>query len=247
MLSVIIPVLNEAPIIHDVLEELTQKISDKYRVEIILVDGGSIDGTVGIISNFIKNNVNPKQATFTIQLITSAKGRAKQMNFGAKHANSNVLYFLHADTSPPKHFDKYIMSKITQGTQAGCFRMKFNSNHWWLKLAGWCTRFNWKICRGGDQSLFISKALFNEIGGYNEDYIIYEDNIMIDEIYKRKKFVVLPKKVTTSARLYKQKGILNLQYHFWAIHAKKRLGADSKALYNYYSKNIKGLDGNYSV
>jgi len=67
--------------------------------------------------------------------------------------------------------------------------MKFKSTHWWLRLAGWFTKFNWRACRGGDQSQFIIKDLFNEIGGYDETYTIYEDNILISELYERKQFV----------------------------------------------------------
>ncbi|WP_317045309.1 glycosyltransferase family protein [Formosa algae] len=71
--------------------------------------------------------------------------------------------------------------------------MSFNSSHWWLKLAGWLTRFSWKISRGGDQSLFITKSLFNALNGYNESYIIYEDNHLIHRIYNASNFAVIQK------------------------------------------------------
>ncbi|HBY69220.1 MAG TPA: glycosyl transferase family 2, partial [Flavobacteriaceae bacterium] len=81
-------------------------------------------------------------------------------------------------------------------------RMQFDSNHWWLRLASWLTKFSWRACRGGDQSQFITRELFDEIGGYDESYIIYEDNILINELYDRSMFVVINKKLTSSARLY---------------------------------------------
>ena len=116
--------------------------------------------------------------------------------------------------------------------------MKFNSNHWWLKLAGWFTQFNWRACRGGDQSQFITKKLFNAIGGFNESYKIYEDNILINALYKRNQFVVINKKLKTSARLYQKHGIWKLQYHFGMIHFKSWFGASAEELYIYYLKHI---------
>ena len=102
----------------------------------------------------------------------------------------------------------------------------------------WGTRFNWKICRGGDQSLFITKALFNEIGGFDQRYTIYEDQILTNQLYKRKQFVVIQHWIVTSARLYEKKGVWYLQYHFLMIYLKKWLGASADEIYSYYKKHI---------
>lgn len=239
MLSIIIPVLNEAKIIDKLLTHLSENISTNNDIEVILVDGGSTDATVEIIEKMASRKT-PKlsDGPFKIQLIASEKGRAKQMNNGAKLASGQILYFLHADSFPPKNFDDYIVSEIEKGNPAGCFRMKFDSKHWWLQLAGWLTKFKWQGCRGGDQSQFISKEVFEEIGGFNESYVIYEDNVLISELYKRKKFVVIPHSLNTSARRYKEHGVWRLQYHFWMIHIKKFFAADADALYAYYKKHI---------
>lgn len=234
MLSIIIPVLNEAETITELLNYLSENLSGENEAEIIVVDGGSNDGTQNIILAF-----KPNRFLKPVRFIESDKGRAKQMNKGAQMANGEVFYFLHADSFPPKNFDRYILSEVKKGNPAGCFRMKFDSDHWWLKLAGWLTQFHWRACRGGDQSQFITKKLFEEIGGFDETYTIYEDNILINELYKRKKFVVIQKCITTSARLYRQKGVWNLQYHFWAIYVKRWFGADADELYQYYLKHIK--------
>lgn len=229
MISIIIPVLNEANNIGRLLLHLIENSSSENISEIIVVDGGSSDNSVEIVKNFTQTDIN---------LISSAKGRAKQMNMGAKAAKGTIFYFLHADTFPPKNFDEFIIDKIKNGNQAGCFRMQFDSSHWWLQLAGWFTQFNFKACRGGDQSLFISKSLFNKIGGYDENYMIYEDNILIGELYKRNHFTVINKKITSSARLYKKVGIWKLQFHFWIIHIKNWLGASADEMLAYYKKNI---------
>ncbi|ALJ06786.1 glycosyl transferase family 2 [Pseudalgibacter alginicilyticus] len=226
-LSIIIPTLNEANNIFNLLNNLTKNSSNKNISEIIVVDGGSTDKTKKIVSNY--NN---------IILLTSEKGRAKQMNLGAKAATGNILYFLHADSFPPQKFDELIINEVQKGNEAGCFRMQFDSSHWWLLLAGWLTKFNWRACRGGDQSQFITKTLFNIIGGFNERYIIYEDNILINELYARNQFVVINKKLKTSARLYNKHGIWKIQYHFLIIHVKKWLGASADDIYLYYKKNI---------
>ena len=167
MISIIIPVLNEATTIRNLLDHLTQNLSGENSTEIIFVDGGSSDGTKEIIKNFTKNISRPVgflklDRSFFIQVISSEKGRARQMNTGARHASGEILYFLHADSFPPKNFDEYILSEIKKENPAGCFRMKFDSNHWWLQLAGWLTQFRWRACRGGDQSQFITKSLFDE-------------------------------------------------------------------------------------
>lgn len=238
MLSIIIPVLNEAETIEKLLIHLFGNISEENEVEVILVDGGSSDGTISKIKNFI-HSIMPSPA-LRVTIENSEKGRAKQMNIGAKKAEEEILYFLHADSFPPKNFDSYIISEVKKGNLAGCFRMKFDSNHWWLRLAGWFTKFKWQGCRGGDQSQFITKVLFEEIGGFNENYIIYEDNILITELYKRKSFVVIPQNLITSARRYRELGIWNLQYHFWVIHFKNWLGASAEDLHKYYKKHIGG-------
>ncbi len=231
MISIIVPVLNEEKGIGSLLSYLHQNAQTPNDIELIVVDGGSSDATIA--------NVNAYMGTIPgLALHTSGKGRARQMNAGARHAKGDILYFLHADSYPPRHYDHHIRAQINSGNSAGCFRMKFDSGHWWLRLAGWLTRFRWRACRGGDQSLFISKRLFEEIGGYNESYIIYEDNILINELYSREQFVVIPQWLTSSARKYRNNGICSLQYHFWMIYIKKWLGASPEALHRYYKKHI---------
>jgi rSAM/selenodomain-associated transferase 2 len=227
-ISIIIPVINEAESIKPLLFYLIDNADLTNISEIIVVDGGSTDNTIDIVLSLRLN----------VKVLYSAKGRAKQMNLGAKHAAGNVLYFLHADSFPPLQYDQLIINEVQKGNNAGCFRMQFDSDHWWLRLASWLTQFSWRACRGGDQSQFITKALFNEIGGYDENYIIYEDNILINQLYNRHQFVVINKKLRTSARLYKKHGIWKVQYHFFIIYLKRWFGASAEDLYLYYKTKL---------
>ncbi len=241
-ISIIIPMLNEADNIDNLLTHLLENSSKENISEIIIADGGSTDKSKEIVHNYIssrpKKNLSTARKDTVIKCIDALKGRAKQMNMGAKYATGNILYFLHADSFPPKNFDVLIINEVQKGNEAGCFRMKFNNNHFWLKLAGQLTRLPWKICRGGDQSQFVTTTLFNDIGGFNEDFTIYEDNDFIAKLYDRKQFVVIQKWLTTSARCYCSNGVWRLQYYYWRIHLKKWLGADANELNRYYKKYI---------
>jgi rSAM/selenodomain-associated transferase 2 len=226
-LSIIIPTLNEVRHIEPLLNFLVAYFKQGHVKEIIVVDGGSTDGTLELVAKNTK-----------VQLIRSEPGRARQLNSGALQASGDILYFLHADCWPPEDFDKHIIKAIEEGQCAGCFRLQFDSKHWWLRLAGWFTQFNWRMCRGGDQSLFIKKTLFNDIGGYNETYPIYEDNVLVAALYDRNSHMVINHPIKTSARLYEKVGIWTLQYHFWCIHFMHFTGATPDKLYAYYKKHV---------
>lgn len=231
MISIIIPVYNEASTIQETLSYLIKNSSDENILEICIVDGESTDQTKDSVLEMINKYPN-------IRLISSAKGRAKQMNYGSRESRGDILYFLHADSFPPYGFDTYIIDEVKKGNSAGCFKMRFDHPHWWLRLASWLTHFNWRACRGGDQSLFITQTLFNDIGGFNEDFKIFEDQLIVKELYKRNQFVVIQKWLTTSARLYERVGIWKLQYHFWAIYVKRWFGASPENIYRYYCRYI---------
>ncbi|CAM4110815.1 TIGR04283 family arsenosugar biosynthesis glycosyltransferase [Zobellia roscoffensis] len=225
-ISIVIPVLNEAHGIAETINYLTSNSSPTNINEILIVDGGSADHTVSIAE---KSGA---------KVIHSTKGRAKQLNYGAKNAKGSILYFLHADTLPPKDFDQSIIDAVGNGYQTGCFQMKFDSNSHFLNFFAWFTRVNHQLCRGGDQSLFITKQLFNSSGGFNEDYVVYEDNEFIGRLYKNTFFKILPRHVKTSARRYEERGMIKLQYHFGMMHLKNYLGAGPDQLYDYYKRKI---------
>ncbi|AWX44021.1 hypothetical protein HME9304_01021 [Flagellimonas maritima] len=225
-ISIIIPVLNEEAYLGKLLKHISKTSSPKKIMEVICVDGGSVDKTVDVINRH------------GAKVVHSKKGRARQMNLGAKQAKGEILYFLHADTLTPKDFDRQILNAVEQGHESGCFRMRFDTKNPILRFFAWMSKINHTLCRGGDQSLFIKKHVFNKTKGFNEDYLIYEDTEFIQRLYQQTKFKILSDYVITSARKYREQGWLKVQFHFAMIHLKNYFGASPEDLYRYYHKNI---------
>ena len=225
-ISIIIPALNEADNLPRLFDYLKANSSRKIIKEIIVVDGGSTDNTLQIVKE--QND---------IVLLQSEKGRAIQMNTGAKKAKGSILYFLHADSFPPANFDELILSVTADG---GCFRLKFDQpNSIWLKIAPWFTQFGSFLFRGGDQSLFINAKVFEELGGYDERYEVYEDIEFVNTFKEEFEFVILKQFLTTSSRRFRENGTFRLYIHFLIVHVKAWLGQSPESLTKYYRKHIK--------
>ncbi len=221
-ISVIIPVINEEDHLPTLLTYLKQMPHSERVVEIIVVDGGSTDTSVQIAKS---------QGAV---VINSNKGRAVQMNNGARVAKGNVLYFLHADTFPPKNAWKAIADAITKGIDAGCFRLSFDTTSRFLKINAWFTRFNINAIRFGDQSLFVKREVFENIEGFNEKHIVLEDQEIIKRISKKFRFKVLPFSVVTSDRKYQENGSVKLQAIFFIIYFLYQVKVPQQKLVNIY-------------
>ncbi len=197
-LTVIIPTLNEGKLIDGLLTQLC-KIESSNVAEIIVVDGGSSDDTIA------------KVAKHDVKLIKSSAGRAKQMNKAAEESIGDTLYFIHADTRPLGSFPADIMKALDEGYHIGCYRFKFDSKNLRLKINSFFTRMNVLMMRGGDQTLFITKRFFNELNGFDESYVIMEDFDLIRRARKLRKFKIIDKSVSVSARKYKKNAYLKVQ------------------------------------
>ena len=223
--SVIIPLLNEESFVERCITILQERIQEK-TTEVIFVDGGSTDQSVSLL----------KSSPF--KLIKSSAGRAVQMNLGAKEAHNSILYFLHIDSVPPVGFDRIIKEEIGKGAIAGCFQMRFDHQHWALQLTGYFTQFNLPFCRGGDQSLFIQKQLFQQMEGFKEHYPICEDNEFTDRLYRQGAFKVLPPILISSARRFEQNGVFYTQVIHGIVHLLRALGASPTRLQHFYKRYI---------
>lgn len=223
MISIIIPAYNETGTIAETINSIKHR-SEEIS-EIIVVDGGSNDST--------QTEVRTAGAHL---FLSPAKGRAIQMNYGAEQSSGEILFFLHADTKPPKNFDRQIKQVVSANHSAGCFRLDFDENHLLLDLYAWFTRFDINAFRFGDQGLFVRRSLFEDIGGFKEDHLVMEDNEIVRRIKKRASFKILASHVTTSARKYKQIGTLKLQVVFILIYTLYMVGLPQKNLAQLYQK-----------
>lgn len=202
--------------------------SDNRLTEIIVADGGSTDQT---------RRVAEKSGARVLHC--GQRKRSHQLNSGAETAAGEILYFLHADSSPPPGFDKMIVQSVSSGYGAGCFRLKFDDSHPLLRFYGWCTRFDFDPFRFGDQTLFITRQLFMEIDGYRDDLIVMEDQEIIHRIRRKTDFRLLKKSVVTSARKYRKNGILRLQFIFGMIVLLYYGGARQETLVHLYHSCIR--------
>lgn len=222
-LSIIIPTLNEASNLQQLLPYLQSQIGMDRGVEIIVVDGGSKDASVDIAKQFD-----------TILVESSIQQRAYQLNEGAHHATGSILYFLHADTFPPDQFIREIEEANHGSNMAGCFRLSFDWKHWFLQWHAWFTRFNWDGFHYGDQSLFVKRDVFEALGGFNESLDIMEDYDLVWRLKRQGAFTVLRKSVVTSARRYREVGVFRLQFLYHLIFLLYRTGCSQPYLWRVY-------------
>lgn len=198
-LSVIIPTCNEAATIGRLVREL-RRCGDSRLAEILVVDAGSTDNTAR----------EARRVGATV-LESTQPGRAAQMNYGASRATGDVLYFVHADVGIHPDFVSDIEQAMLQGYDAGCYRFRFDSTHPMLRLNSYGTRFQGLMSRGGDQTLFITRTLFDRLGGFNERFVIMEDFDIIIRIRQMARFLIIPKDVLVSARKYETNSWLRVQ------------------------------------
>lgn len=226
-ISIIIPTFNEHKCIGKLLDFLKERCSEK-RCETIIADGGSDDGTVQIAKSYGATVLHCKK-----------KGRAAQMNEGAKYSKGTLLYFLHADTFPPKNFIDHIRGAYREGFSSGCFQLEFDDPHPILKFYGWCSRFRLTLFRFGDQSLFVEKNLFQQVGGFDESMIVMEDQEIVRKLKKESYFYLMDGQVITSSRRYKVNGVIRLQVVFFLIVLMYYAGASQSTLVHVYKRFIK--------
>ncbi|CDM97190.1 MULTISPECIES: TIGR04283 family arsenosugar biosynthesis glycosyltransferase [Limnospira] len=193
-ISIIIPVLNEAQTLPHTLKQL-QGIKG---IEVIVVDGGSQDETVTIAQSF------------SVQVITTAAGKARQMNAGAAIATGDTILFLHGDTQLPDAFNHWIEQILRQPEIiAGAFELEIAAPMLPLRWVEFGVKMRSHYCQlpYGDQALFMKTQTFRDIGGF-PDLPIMEDFALVRQLQKRGKIAIAPVPVITSARRWEQIGIL---------------------------------------
>ena len=224
-LSIIIPTLNEADNLSKLLPYLGQHLP-AGRGELIVVDAGSEDDTLATAQAHGADHA----------LLSPTPGRAPQMNHAAQLARGDVFYFVHADTLPPQSFYADIERCVQLGHQAGSYRTCFDRNHFWLKLNAYMTRFDRLFCRGGDQSIFSTRDLFESVGGYRDDYRIMEDYDFIQKARSRGVFHVMQKDILISTRKYEGNSYLRVNLANLVIVLMYLAGASQRSMVNMYKR-----------
>ena len=226
-LAIIIPTLNEADNIGVMLESLQPMRA--RGVEVIVVDGGSRDATVAL-------------ATACADLvISSAAGRATQMNVGAAATDAEVLLFLHADCIAPADADARIIDAIGAGHGWGRFNIRISGDHVMFGVISWFMNQRSRLTgiATGDQGLFMTRQVYAAVGGFPAQPLM-EDV----EICKRLKRVgppgpaALSACITTSGRRWQRYGVWHTILLMWRLRFQYWRGTPVAQLHaTYYGKS----------
>ena len=220
-LSIIMPVLDEAAEIETALSALAP-----YRrrgVEVIVVDGGSSDGTA------------ERARVLAARVIAAPRGRALQMNAGAAVATGDVLLFLHADTQLPENADGLVLDGLARSGRAwgrfdvridggGLLRVVAIMMNWRSRLTGIAT---------GDQAMFMTRAAFDKAGGFPQ-IALMEDVALSVRLKRFGRPCALRARVTTSARRWRKHGTMRIVLLMWRLRLRFFLGADPAKLARAY-------------
>ncbi|XP_072026517.1 uncharacterized protein [Amphiura filiformis] len=219
VLSIIIPVLNEANNIAETLSNVFKNCSYPKYTEIIVSDGGSTDDTAEKVEEFARTNTDIK-----IKLVKGIKGRGKQQNSGVKEASGDNFLFLHADTRLPPRFDQHILINLgIPGVAAGAFGFELDIFHdtsldyncsWFFKLQMRAISFGANIRAKyfelpyGDQALFMSRQKFDAVRGFS-DFPLMEDYELVKKLQKEGHIKIVEDDCAiTSARRWMKLGCL---------------------------------------
>ena len=219
--SVIIPTLNEQQTIASAIASATQAGAH----EVIVVDGGSTDQTTQIA------------ARHAAVLTSEQSGRAVQQNLGAQHAVGDVLLFLHADCrlTPDSISDLVGRLSSSPETIAGCFRQRIDQSGFRYRSLEAGNLWRARVLKSayGDQGIFIRTSAFHELNGF-PDVCFLEDLLLMKQLRRAGRIVVLDSHIEVSARRWQQRGVLRQTLRNWLIVALAHLGASPDRLAKFY-------------
>jgi rSAM/selenodomain-associated transferase 2 len=218
-LSIIMPALNEAALLPGALSALAAMRSS--GAEIIVVDGGSQDGTAGLA----------RASGLVDVIVISPPGRATQMNAGASRARGETLLFLHVDTRLPSGADTAIASGLAGSTGWGRFDVAIDGKHWLLPFIARCMSLRSRISgmATGDQAIFVSRNLFEGCGGF-PDQPLMEDVALSRALKRLCAPICLRERVTTSGRRWERNGVLKTVILMWLLRLAYYFGVSPQGL-----------------
>lgn len=202
-ISFILPVLNESALIVSQLERLQAYREQGH--EVVVVDGGSRDNTPQLAADLAD------------QVLVSGPGRSLQMNAGAASAKGAVLVFLHTDTELPAHADALVTGAIAAPeSDWGWFKLRLSNPAWPYRVIAVCMNLRARltfVCTG-DQTLFVTRELFDRIGGFPPLPLM--EDVAISKLLRRKSTPHwIQRPVTASSRRWEQRGILRTVLLMW--------------------------------
>ncbi len=222
MLSVIIPVLNEAPGIAAALAALQPMRAEGH--EIILADGGSTDATLESTRGLAD------------AIVSAPCGRAAQMNAGAQRARGDILLFLHADTALPEGAARRIAEGLAAtGRDWGRFDVCINGGSLLFPMIAFMmnARSRRTGIATGDQALFVRRAVFERLGGY-APLPLMEDIELCVRLKRVSPPLCLRDRVLTSGRRWERHGVWRTMMLMWWLRLRYFLGASPEALVRRY-------------
>ena len=225
-ISVIIPTLNEEKILAQALVALSTIPID----EIVIVDGGSTDHTLKMAEAFCARVSNA-------HALASPRGRARQMNAGAKATRGETLLFLHADTRLPPRADELIEAALAdRETAGGRFDVRFDRPSTWGTVIS--TLMNWRSrlsgIATGDQAIFVRRKVFEQIGGFS-DIPLMEDIDLSRRLKQIGRMIALHETVTTSFRRWEANGPLRTVLLMWTLRFLYGAGVSPDRLHRFYA------------
>ncbi|WP_444985014.1 TIGR04283 family arsenosugar biosynthesis glycosyltransferase [Halomonas mongoliensis] len=220
-LSLIIPVLDEATTIETTLGSL-QPLRAR-GVEVVVVDGGSRDGTAALA------------APLCSRVVEATRGRARQMNAGAAVAGGEALLFLHADTRLPAEADRLIEAALAGGHRWGRFAIRLEGRHPLLPVIATAMNLRSRLTgiATGDQALFMTREAFETVGGF-PDQPLMEDIAMSRRLKRLSPPACLREKVTSSGRRWEQNGAWATILLMWRLRFRYWRGASPEKLAREY-------------
>jgi rSAM/selenodomain-associated transferase 2 len=219
-LSVIIPTLNEEDSLRGPLASISS-----HAHEVIIVDGGSKDGTAEVAREY--GSV----------VLDSKRGRGIQQHLGACHAGGDIILFLHADTWLPRGFAVMIEETLSDPkTVFGAFHLGHHPSTAFLNLVALMANLRSLLMKMpyGDQGLFMRRSDYFRVGGF-QALPIMEDVDLIRRLNKIGKFKLVRAKVRTSARRYDRNGIFYTTVRNWSLIIRYLLGQSPERLHRLYS------------
>jgi rSAM/selenodomain-associated transferase 2 len=202
MISVIIPTLNEATTIGTTLDFVVRM---RGLAEVIVVDGGSTDGTQDLVRRR------------GARLLEAPRGRGQQMHAGAGAATGQILWFLHADTHPPEDAADYIVLALDDpAVVAGHFRIRFDGGRWAAGVLTWVyPHLRWLGLCYGDSGIFVRRTAYELAGGFRP-YPIFEDLDLLRRLRRLGRLARLPAAVVTSSRRFEDRSFI-LTFAWWSL------------------------------